>query len=816
MPSMTGRPCRSLCIQRENRTLRTGAVPVIHVQPDAKPMKQRLMLAACAAALVVACSRDSSDIRLGDAARAVAQPAAADAARMMAASHAPRQAIADLPDAGRLARYSAPGLPRMAGAYVWHPVRVSEEHVLAAAHPAGKVSLQAPDGRLLDFGYSRHVEHANGDWTWIGRTPGTQGQEAIITFGEKAAFGSISQGMDRVPLRLTTRDGALWIVDADAAKLADLGHSATEPVEGDSPLPPLRISDRRGGVPGAQAAQVMPAAAGDTVVDLLLGYTNGFAAALGGDSQARTRLAFLVEVGNQAYLNSGIPAQLRLVHAMAVDYPDATSSSKTLDELTGVDSARKVRTTPNPAFNALRAARETHGADLVQLVRKFQTPEAGNCGIAWLNGGNGEVIVPSQDEYYGYSVIGDGTDRDEGDGKNYYCRDETMVHELGHNMGSAHDIGSAGNGGAYPYSRGYKAGAASGNFYTVMAYGDTGQTSYRLFSNPDTTFCGGHACGLANQADNARSLRQTIPLIAQFRAATTEPPPPPPRRTRYDINGDGRADIFWQNKAAGDSYWWLMNGLSRIGAAGRSVTGSFRIAAIADFNGDGRDDVLWEDGLTVWIWLSQGDQFTGHYVSQYPAGGWTLAGAGDLNRDGRADLVWNHRGSGEAYWWYMNGITRIGAGGRAVPSEYAVAGVADLDGDGADDILWQGSSDIWLWRGGSNGVGGGQFVTRNPVGWLIAGLGDVNGDGRADIVWQNRTLETTYVWLMSGTQRTGAGGRAVPARFNAAMVADFDGDGRAEVLWEDQQTLWQWRWQGSDFASHYLGLYPAGGWIIGR
>ena len=232
------------------------------------------------------------------------------------------------------------------------------------------------------------------------------------------------------------------------------------------------------------------------------GYSTGLAESLGGDSQARTRLDFLVEVGNQAYINSGVPARLRLVHAMAVDYSDtATSNNLALDQLTGVDSIRKVLVPPDPAFAALRAARDTYGADLVQLVRKFQTPEQKSCGVAWLNGGGGTTIDP-QNEFYGYSVIADGTDRDEGDGKNYFCRNETSVHEFGHNMGSAHDRATGGTTGAYPYSNGYKTDAANGNFYTVMAYGDSGQTAYRIFSNPASTYCGGFACGVAEQSDN--------------------------------------------------------------------------------------------------------------------------------------------------------------------------------------------------------------------------------------------------------------------------------------------------------------------------
>ena len=57
-------------------------------------------------------------------------------------------------------------------------------------------------------------------------------------------------------------------------------------------------------------------------------------------------------------------------------------------------------------------------------------------------------------------------------------------------MGSAHDrdnsktTGGALQYGRFAYSFGYKTAAAAGNFYTVMAYGDTGQTAHRIFSTP--------------------------------------------------------------------------------------------------------------------------------------------------------------------------------------------------------------------------------------------------------------------------------------------------------------------------------------------
>ena len=51
----------------------------------------------------------------------------------------------------------------------------------------------------------------------------------------------------------------------------------------------------------ASRRRLTAATAATAVVDVLLGYTNGFASQLGGESQAITRLNNLVAITNQAY-----------------------------------------------------------------------------------------------------------------------------------------------------------------------------------------------------------------------------------------------------------------------------------------------------------------------------------------------------------------------------------------------------------------------------------------------------------------------------------------------------------------------------------
>src|SRR3546814_11752256 len=122
---------------------------------------------------------------------------------------------------------------------------------------------------------------------------------------------------------------------------------------------------------------------------------------------------------------------------MKVTYTDTNSNDTALEQLS-VYKSGSGPVTPNAAFNALRAAREQYGADLVSLVRDFRDPEQDGCGLAWLLGGGLQGIGAGEGwDELGYSVVGDGIDAVT-DGKNYYCLDETLAHEIVNNMGAAH------------------------------------------------------------------------------------------------------------------------------------------------------------------------------------------------------------------------------------------------------------------------------------------------------------------------------------------------------------------------------------------
>lgn len=568
--------------------------------------------------------------------------------------------FANLADRGDLVAYPAKNIVRRDGAYTWNRADISEAHAMRATL-GGTLHITAPSGEKLDFVYERHVEHPSGDWTWIGKLKnGTSSDEAILTFGERAAFGSIAQSGGKAPLKLTVRDGVAWLVETDRSMIAGINNPATRPTGPDFLIPPKLASGSIGSQPEPVASSIGTAAAeaaASTTVDVLLGYTSGFAAGLGGQSQAVTRLNNMVEAANQAYANSQVDARIRLVHAMQVNFADNTDNGDALEKLTGYKSG--TGTIPvDPAFTALRAARDQYGADLVSLVRKFNTPENDGCGIAWLIGG-GQSGIDSGDAPFGYSVVSDGVDAGN-DGKNYFCRDETLAHELGHNMGSQHDrVTATENGslkyGVYPYSFGYKTAAGAGNFYTVMAYGDSGQTSYRTFSNPRTTFCGGFACGQADIADNARSLGQTMPIVATFRATVVTPEPP------VQVSP---GTIVGMNSKCLDAYYpgtelrtpiqvWSCNGgrqQSWLVNPATASLGSYGTTRVLDVIGFGT-----ADGTRLQLWDATGYPNQSWYFANFAIvsyGGKVFDAEGMSSANGTKLQLWDDNGGAHQRWQF--------------------------------------------------------------------------------------------------------------------------------------------------------------------
>jgi hypothetical protein len=824
------------------------------------------LLLASALALAACTAHDSPSDGNGTAAKGAATASATQAPAGLRDHRA--RAIAGLPDRGQLLAYTA-AAPFSRSAYTWHAIALSEDHALNAI-ASGTLDVPAPDGSTIALKFDHAVDHGDGNWTWVGRPAGTKpGTEAIITFGPKAVFGTVPYGRKPALRISSSAQGRLFLMETDPVKLARLDNVGRRPTGPDSVAPPPVLTAARDKVLARAAAQPKPqslvasaAASQANTVDVVVGYTNGFATRFGGTSQAVTRLTHLVAVTNEAFSNSQINGAIRMVGTVQVTYPDDTNNQTALEALTGVTCTEldngnlSCNEAPIPsALQPLVTARANLRADLMSLVRNFTDPENESCGIAWAVG-SGEKPITMGDSVSGVSVISDsnGVGDDDSSGQpfpdnGYVCRNETFAHELAHNMGSAHDATTAAGvdgiltedeHGRYPYSFGYKTDA--GNFYTIMAYGDDGQQAFRVYSNPRISSCGTMACGTVN-ADNAQSLSNTIPIVASWAASLQN------AVVRNDVNGDGKSDLLLRttNLASNNVAYWLMNGTVATSKVSKTLAASFRIAATGDFNGDGRVDIVWTSAnRDVRIWFGTGSGFgatpttpdTFPTISGTYAAGWDIAGAGDIDGDGKSDLLFrtNTVGTNNLTYWIMNGSARVRIATTSMAASYSIAGLGDFNGDGKLDIAWYSANrDVRAWLGNGMAWGGtvatpGTFpaiVGTYATGWSVAGVGDVDGDGKSDLVLRTNTVATNNVstWVMNGSVRTRVGTASMAASYGIAAMGDYNGDGKLDIVWTSSNLdVRTWLGTGTAFGGTLAtpGSFPAitgtytTGWAIVR
>jgi Metallo-peptidase family M12B Reprolysin-like len=355
----------------------------------------------------------------------------------------------------------------------------------------------------------------NGDFTWIGYLEGiTPKKRVIISFGNNDSFGRIltPEGVFRVE----TSAGVDWLVDVDSAGLnpgplredMQLNPPSTieQPGIGEAVNPPtLRLKPQQttayatnitsnardlkyappilDATAGKKPVTVTSNASSEIIIDVMVLYTEGL---------QTTRINNLIATTNQAFKDSGVQIQLRLVHTQRVNYTNHNLNKTALYDLTYGQGT----------LTDIAALRETHGADLVNLLRPFVADAQQGCGLAWIGGSGGRNFNAGE----AYSVVSDGID------DFHYCTDYTFAHELSHNMGSSHDRENARYFGKFPYSYGINI----NDYGTIMSYS---AIELGLFSNPDIV-CLEQTCGidaeLPNAANNALSLNNSAATIAAF------------------------------------------------------------------------------------------------------------------------------------------------------------------------------------------------------------------------------------------------------------------------------------------------------------
>ncbi|TPH18964.1 VCBS repeat-containing protein [Litorilituus lipolyticus] len=234
---------------------------------------------------------------------------------------------------------------------------------------------------------------------------------------------------------------------------------------------------------------------------------------------------------------------------------------------------------------------------------------------------------------------------------------------------------------------------------------------------------------------------------------------------RGDFDGDGKSDLLWRNNSTGANQIHLMDGHASLQeSAINSVGTNWEVAGVADFNGDKKDDILWRDQVTGSTWLYTMDGTTvmqSQNVTTISDMNWKVATTPDTNGDGKADILWRNTISGDNYLYLMNGNNIMRAYLLStVPVHWSITGSGDLNGDDVDDIIFRSSDGTnWSWLMHAGQIGQSLQINRiTDTNWRMKDMADFDGDGNDDILWRNQTSGSTYMYLMNGNAIIGQGG----------------------------------------------------------
>lgn len=360
--------------------------------------------------------------------------------------------------------------------------------VRAFVPPAALGSFEArlPSGAIKRFEVAHRLDR--GVSLVTGRD--TQGRRLLMLIGQGYASGSVDSPNDRYSIK---GNGALWQIEERQAHV-EYGQS-------DFVVPP----NVKGGTVNREAPglQVPPApAALSDAVDILFLYTAELKTALG-EATMIASFVYYVQALNDSLSASDVPWTYNLQGI------EESGVSNGIDTLQALDA---VRQDPDA-----RAKRDAYGADLVMLFRS-KTRTNGFAGQAFLFNNQ------SNSADFGYGVSNVGCVVVDTNGNEVPCTvppdnyADLFLHEVGHMMGGGHEIGSAsGDVGWKAYSHAFSGcGPPLPNAPRISLVGSAG-SPVRLYSNPAKSN-GGIVCGDTATADNARTFRESLPTIAQFRS----------------------------------------------------------------------------------------------------------------------------------------------------------------------------------------------------------------------------------------------------------------------------------------------------------
>ncbi len=311
-------------------------------------------------------------------------------------------------------------------------------------------------------------------------------------------------------------------------------------------------------------------------------------------------------------------------------------------------------------------------------------------------------------------------------------------------------------------------GASGGAGNTISVTSQAGCNYAAVSNNGFITITGG-ASGSGNGtvtftvAANSGAMRTGTITVAGKTFTVNQAASPTFRKTPFDFDGDGKADVSVYRPNMG--IWYFLNSMD--GFSATQWGNSTDKIVPADYDGDGKTDIaIYRQSNGTWYILNSSGGVT---YTQWGIGA-DIPVPADYDGDGKADIAVYRPSNGT--WYILNSTGGVTYTQWGLSADIPIP--ADYDGDSKTDIaIYRPSSGTWYLLQSRDGFKATQwgFSTDKLV------PADYDGDGKTDIAVYRQSNGTWYLL------QTTAGFRAEQWGLSndITIPADYDGDGKADV-----------------------------------
>ncbi len=366
-----------------------------------------------------------------------------------------------------------------------------------------------------------------------GRLEGAPGSEVLLVGHEGAIAAIVRAGPEARPLSLVPLRPGIhhWIQPPEPPRCAngemDSGE-ARDMGEGTDPRDPR--------VPHSDTGPLE-----DVILDVAFFHTRAAREGAGGHAGLRALVELAVLEANDAFARSAIALRIRPVGIREVAEPESGQITTDLERLVNKSDGW---------MDEVHALRDIHAADVVCLITESE--DTGR--YAGMARQLRSTHPPALENGFLVCV------------RPYLVGNYTLPHEIGHVLGGNHDRDNSGGSGLDPWSHGTRIAVEGETYRTVMAYSPGIQFPH--FSNPRVTWRGVPTG--AHNADNARTLNATAPLVAAVRE--------PPARAGFEASA-----LEVLESSGSIRVGWRLAGEMPDGASFRLRTRAATAAADVDF-----------------------------------------------------------------------------------------------------------------------------------------------------------------------------------------------------------------------------------------